>query len=116
MHDKTFKVLAQARPAAGVLTDIYQVPVGKEAIITHTHIFNRNNLPTTFRLSIGIDGVPSTPASYLYHDAAIQGNTADGVGMFPSELTLSENDIIRFSSVNGDCTIHLFGSEGDVES
>jgi hypothetical protein len=113
MKNITYKILAQAKPAANTLVDIYTVPPGKEALLAHVHIFNCTERPTTFRFALSIHGAVVSPQAYLYYDAAIPGNSA--AQSPPSgSITLAAGDVVRFSSASGECVIHLFGPEGDV--
>lgn len=104
----TRKVLAQSKPAAGVLTDIYTVAALTSAIVSSIVICNRAPYGCTFSLSVAVAGAGDEEKQYLYYELPIEANdtfTAT-IGM-----TLDAADVVRGYSDYGNVAFNLFGME-----
>jgi hypothetical protein len=115
----------QAYPAAGVLTDVFtfaahdqfaQPPhpgAGSQyGTLTSLVISNHNDEATTFRVSLALQGAADAQAQYLYYDTPLQGNDTF---LAQFDLRLRRGDVVRFSSMNGLCSITVSGVMADKD-
>jgi predicted membrane-bound mannosyltransferase len=104
----TIRVLAQAFPASGVLTDIYTAP--KRVVVSSVVICNQDANDTTFRIAIAVAGVADTEAQYLYRGTLA---AARDIGPFIATIgvTLAIGDVLRAYSENGKTSFNVFGIE-----
>lgn len=107
MATETRKVLAQASPTIGILTNVYTVAALTQAVISTLTVCNRGSA-TNFRISIAINGAVDVASQYIYYDVYIedQETFASTIG-----ITLGPGDVVRLYSGNGLLTINLFGVE-----
>lgn len=103
----TLKVLAQAIPASGVLTDIYTVPGATSTAISSIVVCNEGSA-TSFRISIAVAGATDDPKQYLYYDVklATKDTFIATVG-----VTLAATAVVRASSASGLIAFSIFGVE-----
>lgn len=99
--------LAQAAPAAGVLTDAYTCPALKHATI-EVVICNRSSA-TTVRVAHAVAGAAAGLAQYLLYDFQMNGNDA----MTTARFTVGAGDVVRVSSGSGLVTFNINGIEED---
>jgi hypothetical protein len=67
----TYKVLAQSNPSAASLTDAYTVPGATQTIISTITVCNRSATPTSFRISVAVNGAADNNIQYLAFDNPI---------------------------------------------
>ena len=102
------KVLAQAFPGAGVLTDAYAVPAGVAASISSLVVANQGVVWTTFRIAVAVAGAADAPQQYLYYDAPL-GPKRTFIATIGG--TLGPADVLRVQSGNGALSFNAFGVE-----
>ena len=100
-------VLAQVAPAAGQLIDIYQAPVGRNAVVSLL-VCNRSATKTNFRAAVAPAGAPDAVEQYVYYDVLIQGNDTFAA---PIAISLSASDVIRVYATDAKLSFSLFGGE-----
>lgn len=103
-----YKVLGQAIPAAGVLTDLYTVPNPGSSVISSITVCNQASGATTFRVSIAVDAAADATRQYVFRDVPLAGN---GTVVITAGLTLDSADVLRVSSANGSVSFGAFGQE-----
>jgi hypothetical protein len=108
MATETYKVIAQASPAAATLTPIYTVPALTQAVISSIIVANRSAVRTTFRISVAVGGAADSNAQYLAYDADIEGNETRE---FTIGTTLSAGDVIRAYATLATVSFNVFGTE-----
>ncbi len=103
-----YKTLGQSAPSAGVLTPLYTVPPAKAAVLSDFGVCNQSGTPTTFRMSVAVNGAADDPKQYLYYDVAIAGNDA-----LASQrgLTLGAGDVIRVYAAAATLSFSVSGTE-----
>ena len=104
----TAKVLGQALPAAGVLTDVYTVPTATSAVVSTIKACNQSSLATKFRVSTAIAGAADTAAQYVYYDVPLAGNDSFSA---TEGWTLATTDVIRCRSDSGQVSFNIFGAQ-----
>lgn len=104
----TFKVLGQANPSVGVLTDLYTVPASTQTTISSLYICNGGAGQAGFRISIAIGGAADALSQYLYYNLPLyQYDTfVATVG-----LTLSAGDVVRVYTDLAGVSFNIFGVE-----
>jgi hypothetical protein len=103
---------AQISPSAGVLTDLYTVPVGVFAVISTLNICNCNPTDANVCVTIAINGEADNIKQYYMWDTFMPtGNP--WAGTFGWKL--NAGDVIRVKSTVGDTAFNLFGVEEPVE-
>lgn len=102
------KILGQAKPAAGVLTDLDTVPSGVAHVVSSLVICNQDAADDAFRIAVAPAGAADSPEQYLYFDEPVPGNDTfvTTIG-----ITLAATDVLRVESTNGDCSFNAFGTE-----
>ena len=104
----TRKVLFQANPDAGVLTDGYTVPALTSVVVSSLAAANRSEYSAEFRVAIAVSGGADDPKQYLYYDAEIAGHDTF---IATIGITLAATDVIRVYSSNGNVSFQAFGLE-----
>ncbi len=104
----TYKILAQAIPAAATLTALYTVPASTSSVVSTIKICNQTGIGTTFRVSVAVAGASDTAAQYLYYDVPLAANDTFSA---TEGWSLAATDVIRGSSANGSCSFNVFGLE-----
>ena len=102
------KILGQALPAAGVLTDLYAVPALSEAVSSTLTICEQAGIATSYRISVAKAGAADTPKQYVSFDSPLQPNETKG---FTIGMTLAASDVIRVRSASGNVSFNAFGVE-----
>lgn len=105
---ETFKVLAQAKPAATTLDEIYEVPLVTSTVVSTIVVCNRGAVDDTFRISIGVGGAADAPEQYTHYDAPILANDTLTITI---GATLAAGDILRAYSGLGNVAFTAFGVE-----
>lgn len=103
-----FKILAQAFPDAGVLTDAYTVPGATSTVVSTFKAANQAATPTTFRVTVAVAGAVAEPKQCIYPDIALPANETFSA---TEGWTMAATDVIRVHSANGAVSFNIFGSE-----
>ena len=104
----TLKVLAQSKPLATTLTDMYTVPALTTTVVSTITVCNQSGTDTTFRVSVAIAGALDTPAQYILYDNTLAGNDTY---MATIGMTLGAGDVIRVYNTLATLSFNLFGQE-----
>ena len=102
------KVLGQSAPAAGVLTTLYTVPGGAEAISSTITVCNRSNIATAFRIAVRPAGAGISDEMYLFYDIPIPGNDTFGATF---GFTLAATDVVSVHATLATLSFNIFGEE-----
>ena len=102
------KVLGQAALSATILTDVYTVPAGKQAVISSIFVCNRSNSLTSFRISVAVLGAADDNKQYIYYDVIAPGGDTFAT---TTGITLNSGDVVRAYSPSSDLTVNLYGVE-----
>lgn len=105
------KVLGNKRPAAGILTDLYTVPVGKIAILGCLFVCNTAGGSTVFRISVAPGGIADDLKQYIYYDQNVTATSTFEPTPPSFNLHLSSGDVVRCRSGNGSISFTLSGME-----
>jgi hypothetical protein len=101
------RILGQAAPAAGVLTDLYTAP--SRAVVSSVTVCNRSGVnDTLFRLSVASGGAADSPEQYVYYDLPL---LAADTFIATVGITLAAGDVVRCQSASGEVSFNLFGVE-----
>ncbi len=104
----TYKVLGQAAPAAATLTDVYTVPSGNSAVISTVTVCNQNLFNTTFSIAVRPGNAAIESKHYISFNSVIP--LVDTVSLTLG-ITLASTDVVSVSSLDGNVSFNLFGSE-----
>lgn len=104
----TYKVLAQAAPAATTNTDVYTVGAGKQAVVSTLVIANRANAVGSYRIAVRVAGAALTNAQYVAYDVAVGANDSTTITI---GMTLGAADVITVYTSTSNMSVNLFGSE-----
>ncbi len=101
------KILGQANPSSGSLTDVYTVPSGKDASVSSIVVSNRTTGSGYFSVSVAVSGSADDPKQYLYYEIPTPGSETfiATVG-----VSLSTFDVVRVRST-GNMSFNVFGTE-----
>lgn len=104
----TLKVLAQASPSVGILTDFYTVPVLTQTTVSSIVICNLGVVGSSFNIAIAINGIVDSPQQYIYYNMPISTNDTfiATIGM-----SLAAGDKIRISAGTNNISFNMFGVE-----
>jgi len=102
------KILAQLKPTSAEIKDLYTVPTGRTAVISSVIVCNQGSTDTIWRMSIAVSGAVDEPKQYIYYDVPHVGNDTFVASI---GLTLSQGDIVRVYSGNGNLSFNLCGIE-----
>lgn len=101
-------VLGQSAPSATTLTDIYTVPVDKNAT-GRVIVTNRANSPATFRIAIAIAGAADSNEQYVAWDNDLTGNeTGSTIAFF-----MNTTDVLRVFASTGNLSFTFTALEQD---
>ncbi len=104
----TYKVLAQAAPAATTNTDVYTVPASTQAVISTLHVANRATSSATFRIAIRKAGAALANQHYIAYDTSVAAN--DFVA-FTIGLSLGATDVVTVYASTSTLSVNIFGME-----
>jgi hypothetical protein len=104
----TYKTLAQSNPAAATLTDAYTVPGATQTIISTITVANRSATPTSFRISVAINGAADANQQYVAYDVAIGANETIALTL---GITVDAADVIRVFATLATLSFNIFGVE-----
>lgn len=102
------KVLGQSAPSAATSTTLYTCPASTDAIVSSIIVCNRSATPTSFRLSVDVNGAGDSDADYIAYDVPILGNETIALGQ---GVTLDASDLIRCYATLATLTFSAFGQE-----
>ena len=106
------KILFQAAPSSGALTDLGTVPALKEWIVSTLFACNRSTAAGALRLAVATaSGVAATGSHYLYYDVAIPANETLAV---TAGITLQAAGVVRAYHNTSAFSFNAFGVEIDV--
>lgn len=103
----TYKVLAQANPAATTLTTLYTVPAATSTVASTLSIAN-TGVAMTYRVAVR----PAAAAINAKHYIVYDGNLGLGEAeMLTLGLTLATTDVVSVYASHANAAFGLFGSE-----
>lgn len=105
---EALKCLGQQLPAQDTLTNLYETPTAKSAVVSSIVICNQNRESVTFRLAHAIAAAADARAQYLYYDQIVppQKTFIATIGM-----TLAGTDVIRCKASRTNVSFNVYGSE-----
>lgn len=104
----TYKVLAQSNPGAATLTDAYTCPAVTQTIVSTITVANRSATPTSFRISVAINGAADAVQQYVAYDVVIGANESIALTL---GITLDAADVIRVYATLATLSFNIFGVE-----
>jgi hypothetical protein len=104
----TYKILGQANPALYSNVIVYQVPEGKQAVISTVNICNQSTSASTFRISAVPNTEVNSAVHYLAYDTPIPAN--DSIALTIG-ITMQENDHLDVHAITANVSFSVFGSE-----
>lgn len=102
------KVLGQQNPSATTSTTLYTCPASTQTVISVIYVANRSNVPTSFRLSVDVNGAGDSNEDYIAYDVPIGANEVITLGQ---GVTLDASDLIRCYATLATLTFSAFGEE-----
>jgi len=105
---QTYKVLAQADPAATTATTVYTVPAATTAVISSVVIANRSGSAQTFRLYVRVAAAVLADTQYLAYDMNLPANDTIFLQL---GLTLAATDLLCAYVSAQQVSINVFGVE-----
>ena len=105
----TYKVLAQAAPAATTESTLYTVPSLTSAVVSTISIANQAGSSGTYRIAVR----PAADASTTQKHWIVYGATvaaSDSI-MLTLGLTLAAGDVVRVYASSANMSFSAFGSE-----
>ena len=103
-----WKVLGQSAPSAATSTTLYTCPGGTQTVISSVTVCNRSATPTTFRLSVDVNGVGDSDPDYIAYDTPIGANESIALAQ---GVTLDASDLIRCYATLATVSFGAFGQE-----
>jgi hypothetical protein len=105
----TYKVLAQANPAATTETTLYTVPSGYSSIVSTIAVCNQAGTSGTFRIAVRPAADGSTTAKHwIVYGATLAASDAT---MLTLGITAAAGDVIRVYTSSANISFSVFGSE-----
>jgi hypothetical protein len=105
----TYKVLAQAAPAATTETTLYTVPSSTSAVVSTMAIANQAGTSGTYRIVVRPAADASTTQKhYIVYGATV--GASDSI-MLTLGLTLATGDVVRVYASSANMSFSAFGSE-----
>lgn len=108
MSSNILGVLGQSNPSAGILTNLYTVPINIIVPISHFTVTNLSGANDSFYISVAPAGAADALSQYLYYNVAIDGSDTFMVWF---SFYLSNGDIVRCMSSGGNLTFQVFGGQ-----
>ena len=105
---ETYKILAQSRPTAATLTDVYTAPALTNTVISSIIVSNTTSSSDTFRISLSINGAADATVQYIYYNISLSRESTFSAVL---GITIDASDVIRCYSTNGRLNFHIFGAE-----
>ena len=104
----TYKVLGQSNPSAATSTTAYTCPGATQTVVSVITVCDRSNVPTSFRVSIDVNGGGDSNEDYIAYDCPIGANEIIEIG---KGVTLDASDLIRVYATLATLTFGIFGEE-----
>ena len=104
----TWKVLGQSAPGAATSTTLYTCPGATQTVLSCVTVCNRSATPTSFRLSVDVNGAGDTDADYFAYDVPIGANESIAIG---HGITMDAADLLRCYATLATVTFSAFGQE-----
>lgn len=105
----TYKVLAQANPAATTEETLYTVPAATEAVISTIAVCNQAGTSGTYRIAVRPSADATTTAEhYIVYGATVAGSDAI---LLTLGITLAAGDKILIFASSANQSYSVFGSE-----
>jgi hypothetical protein len=106
----SYKVLAQAKPAAATNTTLYTVPTGagNYAVISTLHVANVTSDGDSFRVAIRPAGESLEDKHYILYNVSVLPFQSQS---YTIGVTLASTDVITIFSESAKLSFNLFGSE-----
>lgn len=101
-------ILSQSNPATTTLTDVYTCASAKGVTVSSLVVCNRHNSIASFRISIAKAGAADDLKQYIYYDLEMP---ALETFIATIGISLSQTDVIRVYSSNGNLSFNFFGLE-----
>ena len=112
MATELYKVIAQAEPAASVLTDVLTVPAATQIVISSLVINNTAQQASPqdafVRVAIAIGGAVDAIKQYIVYDVKILKNDTLPLTL---GITLNATDVVRVFSDQTKIAFNFFGTE-----
>jgi hypothetical protein len=105
---QTYKVLAQADPAATTATTLYTVPAATTAVISSVTVCNRDSSAHTFRLYVRVAAAVLADTQYIAYDMNLPANDTIFLQL---GLTLAATDLLCAYVDAQQVAISVFGVE-----
>ena len=103
-----YKVLGQSAPSATTNTDVYQVPAGKQAVVSTITVANRGASAASYRIAIRPDNAGISNQHYIAYGISIAANDTTTITI---GISLREYDVVTVYSSNTNLSFGVFGSE-----
>jgi hypothetical protein len=105
----TYKILAQAAPAATTETTLYTVPAETSAVVSTISVANQTGASGTYRIAVRPAADASTTQKhYIVYGATV--GASDSI-MLTLGLTLAAGDVVRVFASSANMSFSAFGSE-----
>jgi hypothetical protein len=105
----TYKILAQAAPAATTPTLLYgPVGTGLSTVMSTIAVCNRGAAALTYRISLRQGGEADATKQYLVYDASLAANST---ATYTLGVTLGAADSVFVYASSANATFQAFGSE-----
>jgi hypothetical protein len=102
-----YPILFQLRPAAGILTVGYTVPVSRFGIINSIIITNQG-ANTTFSITLVKPDADDAVIQYIFKDSAIKRSETIAVDL---DMILQTKSVIKVQSASGQVSFNIMGDE-----
>jgi len=103
-----YKVLGQSAPAAATSTTLYTCPASTQTVLSCVIVCNRSGVPTSFRLSVDVNGAGDSDPDYIAYDVPIEGNETIALA---HGVTIDATDLLRCYALLATLTFSAFGQE-----
>ena len=109
MATESYKILAQANPAATTETTLYTVPASTQTVVSTLAVCNQSAAPATYRIAMRPAADSSTAAKHWI----IYGATVDASDstLLTIGITLAAGDKIQIYASSATMSFSAFGSE-----
>ncbi len=99
----------QTKPAATTVTSLYTVPSGRRARVRVMYCNQHASTADAVSVWISVNGVAAAVAQKILHEEPVAAVTSDQTVTF----LVSDTDVIRVESQNGDVSFTCNGYEDD---
>lgn len=103
-----YKVLGQSNPSAATSTTLYTCPSATQTVLSCIIVANRSATPTSFRVSVDVNGAGDSNEDYIAYDVPIGGNETIALG---HGICVDASDLIRVYATLATLTFSAYGSE-----